>query len=125
MDWPLIENAAPYLLTAALALSIPALFIALSALLGPRKKTPAKVAPYECGIAEESQVDATHTPFQARFFLVAVFFLVFDVEVAFLFPWAVWFRSHGWEGLAAMGAFLLVLAFGWLYVVQRGGLEWE
>jgi NADH-quinone oxidoreductase subunit A len=125
VDWQLIENAAPILLTLGLALSIPITFIILSSFLGPRKPSSAKRSSYECGLSSEAQVGDARSRFGVRFYLVAICFLVFDVEVAFLFPWAVWFRNQGVEGLAIMGAFLGVLAFGWFYMIRRGALEWD
>ena len=60
-----------------------------------------------------------------KYYLIAMCFLVFDVEVVFLFPWAVLFQSLGWPGFLAMAAFLGVVAFGWLYLLKRGALEWD
>jgi NADH-quinone oxidoreductase subunit A len=125
MDWQLIESAAPLILVLGLALSIPIVFIVVSAFLGPRKPSAVKAAPYECGLPETSVTGDARSRFNVKFYLVAVFFLVFDVEVVFLFPWAVWFQDQAWAGFGVMATFLAVLAFGWFYLLKRGALEWE
>jgi NADH-quinone oxidoreductase subunit A len=125
VDWQLIENAAPLVLTLGLALLLPVTFLVVSSFLGPRKPSPAKGSPYESGLPEASQVGDARSRFGVRFYLVAICYLVFDVEVAFLFPWAVWFKGHPADSLWIMGAFLGILGFGWFYVVKRGALEWD
>jgi len=125
LDWSRLEAIAPFLIPLGLALSIPLTFILLSSFLGPKRPNQAKDSPYECGHTEAAQVGDARRRFHVRFYMVAICFLVFDVEVAFLFPWAVWFRGHGLEGLALMGVFLGVLAFGWFYMLKRGALEWD
>jgi NADH-quinone oxidoreductase subunit A len=125
VNWQLIEDASPLILALGLALSIPVLFMVLSSWLGPRHPNQAKNASYESGLPEVSQVGDARSRFGVRFFLVAICFLVFDVEVAFLFPWAVWFRDHAPSSLWIMGSFLGVLAFGWFYVIKRGVLKWD
>jgi NADH-quinone oxidoreductase subunit A len=84
--------------------------------------SPAKLAPYECGIVPE------HTPkdrFPVKFYVVAMLFIVFDIESIFLFPWAVTFRQLGLFGLAEMVVFIALVFVAYVYVWQRGGLEWD
>jgi NADH-quinone oxidoreductase subunit A len=83
---------------------------------------PDKVAPYECGF--EAYED-TRMKFDVRYYLVAILFIVFDLEIAFLFPWAVALGRIGLFGLLAMGAFLLILVVGFIYEWKKGALEWD
>lgn len=106
----------------ALALAVPTLFIVVSSLLGPRKPRPEKLVPYESGILPQGVVGGQ---IPVKYYLVAVIFLVFDVEVVFLFPWGVLFKKLGAPGLWEMGLFMAVLVIGLLYVWRKGALEWE
>ena len=81
-----------------------------------------KLSPYECGFPE---FEDTRARFDVKFYLVAILFIVFDLEVAFLFPFAVVMRSLSWEALAAVGIFLLILVVGFIYEWKKGALEWE
>ncbi len=81
-----------------------------------------KLSPYECGF--EAFEDA-HMQFDVRYYLIAILFIVFDLEIAFVFPWAVIFRSLGMVGLIEMGLFLGLLVLGFVYVWKKGALEWE
>ena len=94
----------------------------LGFLLGPRRPDTAKNSPYECGF--EAFEDA-RMKFDVRYYLVAILFIVFDLEIAFLFPWAVALDTIGVVGLAAMGVFLLVLVVGFVYEWKKGALEWD
>jgi NADH-quinone oxidoreductase subunit A len=96
--------------------------ILLSSLAGPRRPLPAKVEPYECGIVP---VGLARDRFSIKFYLVAMLFIIFDIEIVFLYPWAVIYRELGWFGFFEMGGFLLVLALGLAYVWRKGGLEWD
>lgn len=125
MNNQLVETVFPLLLGFILAMAVPTAMFLLSALLGPRQATPNKLSPYECGIQTAAvSGDARHR-FNVKFYLVAMCFLVFDVEIVFLFPWAVLFQKMAWQGFGAMLGFLGVLAFGWFYLWKRGALEWE
>ena len=125
MNFELIENLLPLVLALVLAAAVPAAMMILSALLGPRTDNKVKLSPYECGIqASGVSGDARHH-FNVKFYLIAMCFLVFDVEVVFLFPWAVLFQNMAWGGFFSMLGFLGVLAFGWLYLLKRGAFEWE
>lgn len=91
-------------------------------LLGPKHPTPAKNAPYECGF---DPFDDARMPFDVRYYLVAILFILFDLETAFLIPWAVVFRQIGWFGMIGMGIFLGLLVVGFIYEWKKGALEWE
>ena len=112
----------PLVITFLLGALVCLLFLSLSRFFGPRRPTPVKVMPFECGMEKISQ---PRTQSSIKFSVVAMLFIVFDIEVAFLYPWAVVFRQLGLTGLVAVLAFLLVLAVGFLYAWQRGALEWD
>lgn len=101
-------------------LGIAALIIGYA--LGPKKGDAAKNSPYECGF---EAFDDARMPFDVRYYLVAILFILFDLETAFLVPWAVVFRKIGWFGLISMGIFLGLLVIGFLYEWKKGALEWE
>jgi NADH-quinone oxidoreductase subunit A len=113
----------PFLITLALALLIPVLMMGLSAILGPKKESRVKMEPYECGVPASTGV--LRGKLSVKFFLVAILFLVFDIEVVFLYPWAVVFRQLGMLGFVEMGLFILVLVAGLAYAWKKGALEWE
>lgn len=94
----------------------------LGYLLGPRRPYPAKLSPYECGF--EPFADA-RAQFDVRYYLVAILFIIFDLETAFIVPWTVVFRELGWFGLITMGIFLGLLTIGFIYEWKKGALEWE
>ncbi len=96
--------------------------LVLGFLLAPRHADPVKGAAYECGF--EAFEDA-HVPFDVRYYLVAILFIIFDLEIAFFFPWAVALRELGPSAYAAMAVFFAVLVVGFAYEWRRGGLEWE
>lgn len=96
--------------------------MALGAIFGAHKPDQAKNSPYECGF--EAFEDA-RIPFDVRFYLVAILFIIFDLETAFLFPWGVALRKIGWLGFCSMMVFLAVLVVGFIYEWKRGALEWE
>lgn len=107
----------------ALAAIVPVAMVILGYILGPKRPAEVKASVYECGITP--QVDAKRR-FSVKFYQVAVLFVVFDVEVAFLFPWALLFReSQGMGSLIEMVVFLGILSVGLFYVIRRGALEWD
>jgi NADH-quinone oxidoreductase subunit A len=111
------------IIVGALALFVPALVLWLSGRFGPKRPNAAKSSVYECGIVPE--VDARRR-FSVKFYLVAILFVLFDIEVAFLIPWAVVFRDlAGLAVLWEMALFLGVLVVGLVYVIRKGALEWE
>ena len=113
----------PVLILAILAFLFAALSLAASALVRPSRPTPAKLAPYECGI--EPQRLPKGERFSVRFYIVAMLFIIFDVETIFLFPWAVGFRQLGLFGLVEMAIFIGLVFVAYVYVWSRGGLDWE
>src|SRR5688572_13983013 len=94
----------------------------ISWLLSPRKASSEKLTPYECGF--EPFEDA-RLRFDVRFYLIAILFIIFDLEIAFLFPWAVVIKKIGWPGFYAMGIFIAILLIGFWYEWKKGALEWE
>ena len=93
-----------------------------SSLIRPNKPTKVKSETYECGI---DPIGDARLRFSMKFFIIAIIFLVFDIEVIFLYPWAVLFRKLGLFGLIEMGIFIVILIIGLFYVWKRGALEWE
>jgi NADH-quinone oxidoreductase subunit A len=90
--------------------------------LGPKRPTVEKLSPYECGF---EAFEAARMQFDVRYYLIAILFIVFDLEIAFVFPWALVFRELGVSGLVEMGVFLALLVIGFVYVWKKGALEWE
>jgi NADH-quinone oxidoreductase subunit A len=104
-----------------------ALMIALALLVAPfmvayRRPDPEKLSAYECGF---NAFDDARMKFDVRFYLVAILFIIFDLEVAFLFPWAITFGELGWFGFWSMMFFLFVLTVGFVYEWRKGALEWD
>ncbi len=91
-------------------------------LLGPKRKSKIKLESFECGI--ESQGNA-RIPFSIKYFLVAILFVLFDVEVIFMYPWAVNFRELGTTGILEMFVFMVLLLTGFYYIIKKGALKWE
>ncbi|MBF0296050.1 MAG: NADH-quinone oxidoreductase subunit A [Magnetococcales bacterium] len=118
----MLENYFPILILLALAGGMAVAMQLLSFVLGPRKPDPKKREQYECGFAP---LTAIRVPFDVRFYLIAIMFVVFDIEAAFLFPWAVAFKQIGLIGFVEMILFLLVLVAGYAYVWKKGALEWD
>ncbi len=112
----------PILLFLAVATVVGVALLVLGKLLGPSRPESDKLSPYECGF--EAFEDA-HMQFDVRYYLIAILFIAFDLEIAFVFPWAVIFRSLGVVGLIEMGIFLGLLVLGFIYVWKKGALEWE
>lgn len=107
-----------------LAVAVAIAFIAriMGQLLSPSKPNKAKLSAYECGF---DALCVPHEPFDVRYYLVAILFIIFDLETAFLFPWAVSLRKIGWLGFNAMMIFLFILIVGFVYEWRMGALEWE
>ena len=95
--------------------------VLLSRFLGPRKPTPEKSAPYECGMPA---VGDARERMSVKFYLVAMIFLLFDIEVAFLYPWAMALRELGWPGFIQVVLFMVLLLAGYVYVWRKGALDW-
>ena len=107
-------------LTIALALSLG--FIVFNYLFSPKKPDPEKLSAYECGF---EPFDDSRMEFDVRFYLVAILFIIFDLEVAFLFPWAISLGSIGIFGFWSMMIFLIILTIGFIYEWKKGALDWE
>jgi len=116
-----MANYLPVLMFMLVAMAFPLVTLALAKLVRPQKDEAVKLAAYECGI--EAVGDARGR-YSVRFYVIAVLFVVFDVETIFLFPWAVQFLRLGWVGLLTMGLFLTVLLLGFVYAWKKGALEW-
>jgi NADH-quinone oxidoreductase subunit A len=110
------------LLMVLVAALIPALFIGVSRFLGPRKPSAVKAEPFECG---NPSTGPAWGRFSVKFYLTAILFIVFDVEVVFLYPWAILFRRLGLFGFVEMLIFVSILTFGLAYVWRKGALEWD
>ena len=123
----MFEQFIPVLLVLLVAAGFAGLFLGLSSWLGPSRPTPLKNSVYECGIPVRG---STQIRFFVRFFLVALFFLLFDLEAVFLYPWVIMYKGllqagHGLFALGEMGVFVFVLLVGFTYIWKKGGLEWQ
>tara|TARA_B100000446_G_C10446435_1_gene303561 strand:- start:382 stop:738 length:357 start_codon:yes stop_codon:yes gene_type:complete len=118
----MLENYLPILIFLSVALALGLLMLSLGFLFGRGSKTKAKLSPYECGF---DPFEDARIPFDVRYYLVAILFIIFDLEIAFLFPWAVSLNKIGISGIIAMGIFLLVLVIGFIYEWKKGALEWD
>jgi NADH-quinone oxidoreductase subunit A len=110
------------LMMIVLAAATSAVILIINALIGPKKSFTEKMEPFECG---EDQLVSPKRRFSVKFYLVALFFVIFDIEAVFLYPWAVLFKDLGVFGFVEMVIFVSVLAVGLIYVWRRGALEWE
>jgi NADH-quinone oxidoreductase subunit A len=113
----------PILILAGLAGAFAVLSMVASAILRPHKPNPAKLSPYECGI-EPIRLPSSER-FPVKFYVIAMLFIIFDIETIFLFPWAVAFRSLGLFGFVEMIIFIGLVFVAYIYVWKKGGLEWE
>jgi NADH-quinone oxidoreductase subunit A len=118
----MLENYFPILMFIIIGLALGTALPILGFLFGPRKPSPEKNSPYECGF--EAFEDA-RMKFDVRYYLIAILFIIFDLEIAFLFPWAVVFKDIGMFGFIAMMIFLAILVVGFAYEWKKGALEWE
>ena len=118
----MLKNYFPILVFIGIGILIGVLPITLGVLLGKRNTYQPKSSPYECGF---DAIEDARLPFDVRFYLVAILFIIFDLETAFLFPWAVVLRHIGWTGFFAIIVFLTILIVGFIYEWKRGALEWE
>jgi len=117
------ESSLALPISAVLCAVVVAVMVGASWVLGKRSPNRAKGAVFEAGNRAVGEVKSHRFP--VKFYLTAILFIVFDVEVVFMYPWAVVFRRLGWFGLAEMAAFVLVLAVGLAYVWKVGALEWD
>ena len=119
---PLLQSYFPILVFLAIAIVIASAMVGGSLLAGPKKPYPEKLAAYECGF---EPFDDARRRFDVRYYLVAILFIIFDLEVAFLFPWAITLSKTGLFGFLSMMGFLAVLTVGFIYEWRKGALEWE
>ena len=112
----------PILIFLIVSCVIGCVLLTLGSLLGPKSPDSEKLSPYECGF--EAFEDA-RSKFDVRYYLMAILFIVFDLEIAFMFPWAVVFKSLGLFALIEMAVFIVLLLVGFVYVWKKGALEWE
>jgi NADH-quinone oxidoreductase subunit A len=103
------------------AAAVAGALIGLPALLAPRRPTPVKAMPFECG---KDPVAVSEGQFAIKFSTIATFFIIIDIELLFIWPWAMLYRSLGWFGFVEMLVFLGILMLGFLYIWRKGGLEW-
>ena len=111
----------PILIMIGLGAGFGALNIGLGRLVGPRRPTPEKLAPYECGMPPVGDARERHP---VKFYLVAMIFLLFDIEIAFLYPWALALRELRWTGFFQLIVFFLILLAGYVYVWRKGVFNW-
>ena len=117
-----LKDYLPIIIFLVLALGLSCAFVVVNFILSPKKPDPEKLSAYECGFEpfEDSRME-----FDVRFYLVAILFIIFDLEIIFLFPWAVAFDQVGLFGFLSMMFFLLVLTIGFAYEWMKGALDWS
>ena len=118
----ILDNYLPVLLFILVGIGVGVAPQALGFLLGPNRPDAAKNSPYECGF---DAFEDARMKFDVRYYLVAILFILFDLEIAFLFPWAVSLREVGLAGFVAVLIFLAILVVGFVYEWKKGALEWE
>ncbi|MCX7823096.1 MAG: NADH-quinone oxidoreductase subunit A [Syntrophobacterales bacterium] len=118
----MLESYVPVLILGVISVGFAFVTLALSHLIGERKPTEEKLIPYECG---NVPIGTARERFPVKFYIIAMLFIIFDVEVAFMFPWAVLYENLGMLGLIEMLIFVLILMLGLAYVWGKGALEWE
>jgi NADH-quinone oxidoreductase subunit A len=118
----LMSQYLPIVFTALIALGFVVTTLLATHWLGPKRKTKVKSEAFECGIEVKGNA---RTPFSIKYFLVAILFVLFDVEVIFMYPWAVNFKELGLFGLLEMFAFMGLMVIGLIYIIRRGALKWE
>lgn len=122
------DSLVPFTLLVLLAVGVPALLLSLNVWLsnrvhGRRNTNPGKNEPYESGLPTTAGNSGER--FSIKFYLIAMLFLAFDIEVAFLYPWAIHFNEGGWEMVGLLAVFLVLLEVGYLYLYKKGALDWE
>ena len=115
-------NYFPILMQALLAIGFVVATILISGKLGPKRKSAIKDKNFECGI---ESVGNARIPFSVKYFLVAILFVLFDIEVIFLYPWAINFKELGIEGMLKMIVFMALLLVGFFYIIKKKAIEWE
>ena len=117
-----LKDYLPIIIFLVLALGLSCAFVVVNFILSPKKPDPEKLSAYECGFEpfEDSRME-----FDVRFYLVAILFIIFDLEIAFLFPWAISLGNIGLLGFSSMMIFLFILTIGFIYEWKKGALDWE
>jgi NADH-quinone oxidoreductase subunit A len=121
----LLSTYIPVLVMGGLTIFIVAVLLILSAVLGPKRPSPQKLSPYECGV---TPIGSARERFPIKFYLIAMLFIIFDIETVFLYPWAVSYLGSGnlmLFNLGEMAVFVALLFVGYIYVWRRGAFEWE
>lgn len=121
MEQLLVKNYLPIFLQIAFATLFVFGTIWVSQLLGPRRRTQKKNINFECGI---DSIGDARSPFSIKYFLVAILFVLFDIEVVFMYPWAINFKTFEWAGVVKMLIFLGILEIGYLYIAKRKAFDW-
>ena len=117
-----IREYLPIIIFLVIALGLSGAFVVVNFILSPKKPDPEKLSAYECGFEpfQDSRME-----FDVRFYLVAILFIIFDLEIAFLFPWAISLGNIGLLGFLSMMIFLFILTIGFIYEWKKGALDWE
>ncbi len=112
----------PILLLVIVAIGFGLVSLVMSSLIGPKKPSAVKLQPYESGC---DPVGTARERYSIKFYLIAMMFILFDIEAVFLYPWAILYKKLGVFGLVEMGVFIVILFVGYIYVWKKGALEWE
>jgi NADH-quinone oxidoreductase subunit A len=112
----------PIIFQMIVAFGFVAMTMTITHLIGPKRRTSDKLVAFESGI---ESIGNARQPFSVKYFLVAILFVLFDIEVIFMYPWAVNFRDFGWNGLIEMFVFMGMLLLGFIYVIKKKALDWE
>ncbi len=118
----LLKDYLPIILFLIIAIILSCAFIVLNYLASPKNPDPEKLSAYECGF---EPFNDSRMEFDVRFYLVAILFIIFDLEIAFLFPWAISLGQIGFFGFISMMIFLFILTIGFIYEWKKGALDWE
>ena len=117
-----LKDYLPIIIFLVIALGLSGAFVVVNLILSPKHPDPEKLSAYECGF---EPFEDSRMKFDVRFYLVAILFIIFDLEVAFLFPWAIVFGDIGFFGFFSMMFFLTILTIGFIYEWKKGALEWD
>ena len=115
-------NYFPIVIQLVIAIGFVAVMMGATHFLGPKRKTSDKLENFECGIEQEGNA---RQPLAVKYFLVAILFVLFDVEVIFFYPYAINFRDLGWDGFIAVAMFVAFFVLGFTYIIKKGALIWE
>lgn len=118
----MLESYLPILVLVGIAFAFAVGTVVASHLIGPKNPTDIKLAPYECGMP---LLSSAQDRFSIKFYIIAMLFILFDIEAVFLYPWAVMYKRLGIFGFVEMGVFIIILLVGYVYVWKKGALEWE